>query len=116
VRPAPTLSLSPLTTRRLPKPGRPFWIGLGITGGFIAATAAVGIAAQLSSNQLQNTVYVYQPMPPADLLSLRDRVSGLVLSTDVLLAASAVALGVTVFLPLIKPRAEPPRRTVASAR
>lgn len=89
----------PRLQRRPAWPGRGLGIGLGVTGGLLLAGTALGITAQVSATQLHNTPYV-GATPGADVLALQERTSRTALAADVLLASTAVALGITLIATL----------------
>lgn len=75
------------------------WVAWGVTGTLGLATAITGAVA-LGARSDERAEQERQGVKPADLSAARDKVENLALATDVLLAGTALAAGVSLYLTL----------------
>lgn len=75
------------------------WLAWGVTGALGVSTAITGVVA-LRSRSDEEDAQTRQGVSRADLLSARDKVKNFALATDVLLACTVVATGVSLYLTL----------------
>lgn len=96
-----TPSAPPVTTAdAAPHQSRPVpWLAWGITGALGAATAVTGVLA-LSARADERDAKARRGVTHDELVNARDKVSSRALATDVLLAGTAVAAGVSLYLTL----------------
>ncbi|AKT41623.1 PEGA domain-containing protein [Chondromyces crocatus] len=89
----------------------PLWIGWALTGTLAAAATATGIASIVTAVKLSDTPYAgpdRRPHPDASAATLGARLDTLAVTTDILLAATAASLGVTLVLSLTAPSPRAP--------
>jgi hypothetical protein len=91
--PATAAATAPSESRPVP------WLAWGITGALGAATTVTGILA-LSARSDERDAKARQGVTHDELVNERDKVSSRALATDVLLAGTAVAAGVSLYLTL----------------
>lgn len=75
------------------------WLAWGVTGALGAGTAVAGILA-LNAHADQRDAQARQGVKPSELEAARDKVKTRALVTDVLLAGTVIAAGVSVYLTL----------------
>lgn len=83
------------------------WLAWGVTGALGVSTAITGVVA-LRAHDDEEELQARRGVDRADLLNARDKVKNYALATDVLLACSVVATGVSLYLTLKPPSAEQP--------
>lgn len=88
------ISSQPRETGLRQRLDRGFFIGMGVSGAMLVATAVTGSLALSGSAQLQRAQYVGSP--GTDLQDLQAQTHALAISTDVLLGSAAAALVVGV--------------------
>jgi hypothetical protein len=95
-----TPAVPPRAADTPPPQSRPVpWLAWGISGALGAATAVTGVLA-LSARGDERDAKARQGVTHDELVNARDKVSSLALATDVLLAGTAVAAGVSLYLTL----------------
>jgi hypothetical protein len=75
------------------------WLAWGVTGALGVSTAITGVVA-LRAHGDEEDLQAKQGVSRADLLGARDKVKNFALATDVLLACTVVATGVSLYLTL----------------
>ncbi|MBK6698161.1 MAG: hypothetical protein IPG50_39150 [Myxococcales bacterium] len=103
--PAPAPAVG--TVDKRPANWTPVYIGLGITGVFVGATAVTGVLALGAKDELDKAIDKV-PGSEADIEDSRSRTRTLALVTDVLGGAAAVAAGVTLYLVATRGSGSPP--------
>jgi hypothetical protein len=94
--------------RRSTPVSRPIWVGWATTGALAAGAGVAGAFALASSSKLEDTPYEgLEPPAGSEVADLQDRVSTLATVADVLAAAAAVSLGVTLYFTLAAPSQAP---------
>lgn len=83
------------------------WLAWGVTGALGVSTAITGVVA-LRAHGDEEDLQAKQGVSRADLLGARDKVKNFALATDVLLACTVVATGVSLYLTLKPASSEQP--------
>jgi tetratricopeptide (TPR) repeat protein len=73
-----------------------FWISAGATGLLAAGTVVLGVLALSAQSDLEDELGKYPASAPA-IEDARDRTDGLALATDLMLGASVIAAGLSVY-------------------
>jgi hypothetical protein len=90
------------------------WIAWGVTGALGASAVVTGVLA-LSAHGDERDLKTKQGVRPEELAAARDKVGNLALATDILLAGTALAAGVSVYFTLRQPSGEEPRTSLLLA-
>lgn len=98
------LPKKPRATGEVTEPGTSYtWIGWTVTGALVAAGAVTGVLAVTASDELKGMTYIGVE-PSTEVKDVRNRVNRMAITTDVLAAAAAVSLGVTLLASFASPQ------------
>jgi hypothetical protein len=96
---APVPAEPPPPAQRPARPLTPVWIGVGVTGALVAASAVFGVLTVGANNSLNADLGRF-PGSPGDIDSARSQVHTFALASDVLTATAIAAGGLTLYLGL----------------
>jgi hypothetical protein len=106
---APSLAPPPSSSAPDPKPSTSQrqvpWLAWGVTGALGVTAGVTGVLA-LGARSDEKDAHAREGVKRDDLISARDKVENLALATDILLATTALAAGVSVWLTLRSGHAE----------